>query len=866
MAKDDITYESKTKITSEVESGIKKNPEGNKVEWTAGSPKGDSQVNIGNGYGSETVNNGVNTGANNDLNEKMASGYEAPKSFVTNGDSQNGLQSKSSRPSDVSHDLPQSKPSSPSGGASSGRRLDNNSSFGSNGYGNGSRNKNGINDGGNRGVPREVPEEARNQGVSNEKPSNGSNNLAKNDGLDGKNDGKQNGKNNLNGGQNNLANNPDDNQGKKDEEKGNSEEKENPEDVKSPENKSNLAGQNNLDEGKKSEDVKNPEAKGGNPDDKPKESNNLNKNEGLNVPGSNGYGATKNGTVGSNDSTANARKTLENNQRLANNGANVNLPRNNSTLPISSGLGLRQRLRNGARNFLNRGKGLFGGKSSSDISDGNGGNADETQEESSQISKKIIDILKKNPTLVMVLGIFLLILLSLFLGEVATNNNSSKKGATKCVYNLNGVTSTGSISLADIQVEIVNCDATKDNYTVLATVDFEKYVVGVALAEYGARFDEGLKAQIIAVRGFSLTRNKGMCPSNPDDCFYGYNASMGKIRLRACEADQVYWDYTQDIYRIGNGSISYYTPEVTGTEANSKLWHSALSADDQARVEALADEVKGVVLLDSDGNVAQTNYTSVESTAFADKSAAGEDYEQILSEVYNYNSYSSASCSSGTIDYGDYVLSSDGSTILHQPLDTFLASQGTSLEEFNNLIAYNVEKSGYGTRAGVVAAAVTLIAELGNNYNVKIPYFWSGGHGDGIAQGAKASWGSGTCYIYANSQAYNYCGLDCSGFVAWAISNGGFTISSLTAGSFQNLDGAERVSLTSSAVLEPGDLLESSHHVILVVGVDEVNKQYICAEASGNASGVLFTRRSFTFSGYWGVKMSGYYSTHAKGA
>ena len=217
---------------------------------------------------------------------------------------------------------------------------------------------------------------------------------------------------------------------------------------------------------------------------------------------------------------------------------------------------------------------------------------------------------------------------------------------------------------------------------------------------------------------------------------------------------------------------------------------------------------------------------------------------------------------SGSINYGDYVLSSEGDEILHQPLDQFLASKGTSLEEFNALIASNVEKNGYGTREGVVTAAVTLIAELGNNYNVKVPYFWGGGHADGVVDGALGYWGSTQCHTYANGQSYNYCGLDCSGFVPWAIKNGGFNITPLVTGGFQSLPGAERVSLTNSAVLQPGDLLESSGHVILIVGVDENN--YICAEAAGNETGVLFSTHPFNASGYWGVNMEGFYNTRAR--
>lgn len=236
----------------------------------------------------------------------------------------------------------------------------------------------------------------------------------------------------------------------------------------------------------------------------------------------------------------------------------------------------------------------------------------------------------------------------------------------------------------------------------------------------------------------------------------------------------------------------------------------------------------------------------------------------LFSSFFGMNEVNAYGSSTGNIDYGDYELSSDGDEILHEPLDLFLESKGTSLEEFNNLIASNVENSGYGTDAGVVAAAVTLIAELGNNYDVKIPYFWGGGHGQMIT-GAEGNWGSNQCRASANGRIYDYCGLDCSGFVAWAIWNGGFNIAARVTGQFQDLPGAERVSLSSSsAVLAPGDLLESNSHIVLVIGVDEETNEYICAEASGYTTGVLFTRRPFSRSGYWGVRMSGFYERQVR--
>ena len=475
---------------------------------------------------------------------------------------------------------------------------------------------------------------------------------------------------------------------------------------------------------------------------------------------------------------------------------------------------------------------------------------------------KIFAWLASHPwaAIIIVLGLGLILIILAVIADDDVTGGGRGNGPKTCSYELAGVVGTGKVELTGLKVELINCDGTASNYTVLETVDFEKYVLGVALAEIGPDApDEAIKAQIVAARNFALTRNSGMCPGNPDDCFYGYNESTGKIRMRACEADQVYWNYNEIIYREDRGAISLYSPEIN----SGTIWKSPLDETRKAEVEALAEEVKGKVLLDDDGNVFKTSYNSTTSNQFTEGANNGDTYDKILSDVYGVGNINSAKCASaGNIDYGDYTLSSDGHTILHEPLDEFLEDNGTSLEEFNELIAGNVEDAGFGTRAGVVAAAVTLIGELGDNYGVKVPYYWGGGHYDGVIIGAHHYWGSDPdCTTYANNQTYDYCGLDCSGFVPWAIKNGGFGMNQMLAGQFKNVRGVEKVTLRSGeAVLEPGDLLESSGHIVLVVAVDEESKQYICAEASGNAQGVLFTRRSFNDSGYWGVKMDGYYN------
>lgn len=303
-----------------------------------------------------------------------------------------------------------------------------------------------------------------------------------------------------------------------------------------------------------------------------------------------------------------------------------------------------------------------------------------------------------------------------------------------------------------------------------------------------------------------------------------------------------------------------------------------------------AQDTKGIVLTDSSGNLASTEYDALAIasrdseyvtlkqkgqkiptawiTAHISESTLnyyashnhgrgmsqwgarylaeqGENYQSILSYYYSDYTFKSTFIGTGLDGVPDYPLDSTGGTILRgQTLANFLASKGTSIEEFNALIAANVNGAGYGSRGGVVSAAVTLIGEM-NKYGVKLPYVWGGGHGT-ISNGASASWGNGS-------------GLDCSGFISWAIYNGGYRFNTASSGDFRNV--GEVIPLDSKeAVLQPGDLLWKSGHVALVVGIDHVKREYITAEAMGVKYGVLFGRRSFNARSYKGVKMDSYYN------
>lgn len=579
----------------------------------------------------------------------------------------------------------------------------------------------------------------------------------------------------------------------------------------------------------------------------------------------NGYGALnkkKNGTPNDNsDATARARRNLEHQNKVNNADSK---PASSKKKPAStsskskSGNPIKGALAKVGNGLKNKAKGL--GKKKKDSGKDSKGQ-DVVDKGLGALKNALLLFMKTHP--VLSIGI-ILVLLFLIIFMIETMEDDSSKGGGRgkrsCTYELSGVTSTGTVQLSNLKVELINCDGKADNYEVLTTVDFEKYILGVALAEAGPSApDEALKAQMIAVRNFTLTRNSGMCPSHPESCFHGYNESTGIIRMRACTNDQVYWDYTKDCPKIErSGQPTLY---CEGVDGSTDIWKKALSEERQKEVEALANEVMGEVLLDENGNVLKLGYQADETDKFIADANAGKSYVEILEGVYGSSNYSSAKCTYGGVyDYGDYTLSSENTSILHEPLEDFLEKNGSSLEEFNDLIASNVDDAGWGTRAGVVAAAVTLIGELGDNYGVKVPYYWGGGHYDGVVDGALGYWGSTQCHTYANNQHYNYCGFDCSGFVPWAIKNGGFKKGVDLAGNFLNMPNARKVTLNNDPQLQPGDLLESSGHIVLVVGVDEASKQYICAEAMGNAYGVLFTRRSFNESGYWGVDLEDYYN------
>ena len=188
---------------------------------------------------------------------------------------------------------------------------------------------------------------------------------------------------------------------------------------------------------------------------------------------------------------------------------------------------------------------------------------------------------------------------------------------------------------------------------------------------------------------------------------------------------------------------------------------------------------------------------------------------------------------------------------------TFLKAGQYTEEEahlLDEILEERVNEAGLKTRAGVVAAARFITLE----FKYKIPYFLENGRyqktgfseaidGEGrfyhkglylskdkydIIKRSKrrpAMWGE-TLYEYSNSR-YMKNGLDCSGFVTWALYNGGYEPGDIGAGpnewytTLPDLGKSQNITLDllKSGQVKAGDLIGWNGHIGLIIGIDENN-------------------------------------------
>lgn len=165
-----------------------------------------------------------------------------------------------------------------------------------------------------------------------------------------------------------------------------------------------------------------------------------------------------------------------------------------------------------------------------------------------------------------------------------------------------------------------------------------------------------------------------------------------------------------------------------------------------------------------------------------------------------------------------------------------------SVEYRNTVLRYRIDLSGgLGTRDAVVAAASYLSEEE------NIPYFWGGKYS---MVGVNAEWNtqkpipSSGSDIQFEGVEWPY-GLDCSGFVSWAIINGGFKMEVSYTGAYLDYINPDvyifNTQNLKSGKIKAGDLLYRNGHIAIITELDLENGIIKVAEEKGAEYGMVVT-------------------------
>ncbi|MBQ7790225.1 MAG: hypothetical protein IJ399_03075 [Bacilli bacterium] len=199
--------------------------------------------------------------------------------------------------------------------------------------------------------------------------------------------------------------------------------------------------------------------------------------------------------------------------------------------------------------------------------------------------------------------------------------------------------------------------------------------------------------------------------------------------------------------------------------------------------------------------------------------------------------------------------------------DTYSKEDNDLLDE---ILKDRINDAGYKTRAGAVEAARFLVLE----FPYKLSYFYENGRqttnnvdGEGryyheglylhesrysnITGGKTGpeTWG---CPLYCNpGKRYIDNGLDCSGYVSWALLNAGFDVKDVGAGFSNKLDLTDygdvvkfNDEIINSGKIKVGDLVHSEHsggHIGMIIGIDE--DWFYIAQALWNDAPTSLTKK-----------------------
>ena len=230
-------------------------------------------------------------------------------------------------------------------------------------------------------------------------------------------------------------------------------------------------------------------------------------------------------------------------------------------------------------------------------------------------------------------------------GNTDANLGYCSSTGANCSYGIKGYYIEGkgnvteSLQINNVYVRLMQCGtASGHNYggtfgQPLAgeeLVPFEKYVLGVAYQEIGPSAPaEAIKAQMVAARSFILARHADMgdwrtLKKESDDKWV--------IQAASCTQDQVYCDPDKGC----SGNSGQWGQVYSGTGHNNGFVRAPL--DQNSPLRTYLSDTSGEVLVNAQGYIVYTGYTSDEQNKFSALANNGLNYKQILLQVYNQGS------------------------------------------------------------------------------------------------------------------------------------------------------------------------------------------------------------------------------------
>ena len=229
-------------------------------------------------------------------------------------------------------------------------------------------------------------------------------------------------------------------------------------------------------------------------------------------------------------------------------------------------------------------------------------------------------------------------------------------------------------------------------------------------------------------------------------------------------------------------------------------------------------------------------------TSYTIDSSAKEELAEIFRELnpIKVDPTGAEGMSYGNLHVGDYIakydLSGSDAEILNKYLETDCKLLCAIVTDSRSLVRQSVGDGVSEDRVNVITAAYSLIGQIG--------YFWGG---KSFCVGPDAEWGTAQMVVSTGSsttgtvRAY---GLDCSGFVTWAVINGyrdpymEYEIGDGTSSQWENANSvAEAKAQPGDLVFQRGPEWGSDNHVGIICGQTDAG-DWLAVHCSASVNGV----------------------------